>query len=89
MKNNTPLQSRNLWAVTTFIAAAIGLRVALLADPAHPPAPEPAAQPVVKSAPAAPKPQRKFDRIEELPAFRSTAGLVTEVAGLDVRSRGY
>ena len=68
MKNKTPLHSRNLWAVTTFIAAAIGLRVALLADPAHPPAPEPAAQPVVKSAPAAPKPQRKFDRIEELRA---------------------
>ncbi|MEO6741346.1 MAG: hypothetical protein ABIP20_13935 [Chthoniobacteraceae bacterium] len=68
MKTKLLLQFRNLWAVPTLFAAAIGLRAALLADPVHPAPPDPAPKAAAKPAPVALSPDPVFERVKELRA---------------------
>lgn len=68
MKTKSPHHSGNLWAVPALLAAAIGMKAALLADPVHPPVLAPAAPAVAKLTPLAPKPPAILERVNELRA---------------------
>ena len=79
MKTRSPRHSRNLWAVPTLIAAVIGLRAVLFADPVHPPVPAAAAPAAATPVPYTPPPV--YESVNALRAMADKSEPMDEALG--------